>query len=74
VKQQRQLLQTLEECLNQIDEIRSLIQSELAGARAEFGDRAVWVNWGLEATEAETNGMALEIGDNEVRSLGVVWA
>jgi hypothetical protein len=69
VKQQRQLLQTLEECFDQIDEIRSLIQSELAGARAELGDRAVWVNWGLEATDTVETAM----GASDVRSIGVMW-
>jgi hypothetical protein len=61
-------LTTLEDCLNQIDEIRSLIQSELAGVRAEQDDRAFWVNWG--ASEEVTPS---EMGSSDLRSLGVVW-
>jgi predicted DNA-binding WGR domain protein len=67
IRQQRQLLTTLEDCLNQIDEIRSLIQSELAGARAEQDDRAFWVNWGSEAA------ISSETGSSDLRSMGVVW-
>ena len=38
---QAELLDTLEQCLSQVDRIRALIQSTLNG-----GDRSSWLSWG----------------------------
>ena len=42
LSQQTELLDTLEQCLSQVDRIRALIQSTLNG-----GDRSAWLSWGI---------------------------
>ena len=42
LSQQAELLDTLEQCLSQVDRIRALIQSTLNG-----GDRSAWLSWGI---------------------------
>jgi predicted DNA-binding WGR domain protein len=60
LSQQTELLDLLEQCLNQVDRIRALIQSTLSG-----GDRSTWLSWGIvpEAipTEFTDDGRAIAI-------------
>ncbi len=62
LSQQAELLDTLEQCLNQVDRIRALIQSTLSG-----GDRSTWLSWGIVPEAIPT-----ELADDG-RSIALAW-
>ena len=62
LSQQAELLDTLEQCLSQVDRIRELIQSTLNG-----GDRSAWLSWG-----AVPNAIATGFSDDG-RSSAIHW-
>jgi predicted DNA-binding WGR domain protein len=63
LSQQTELLDTLERCLSQVDQIRDLIQSTLSG-----GDRSAWLSWGTVSDAIST-----EFVDGG-RSIAIHWS